>query len=127
MLWLLIACRGLTVNDVTTGESEAYPELRSLYPTVSTTEAMKRARAVAEEMPGWTCEDVEPFELHCEATTPTLGFVDDVWITVHEHGPKVSKVKIRSASRVGKGDLGTNARRIEAFQAAYLSYSPELE
>jgi uncharacterized protein (DUF1499 family) len=125
MIWLIIACRGLAVNDVTSGESEAYPELRSLYPTVSVSAAMKRARAVAAEMPGWTCEELEPFELHCEVTTPTLGFVDDVWITVEEYGPKVSRVKMRSASRVGRGDLGANAARIRAFQEAYLSYSLE--
>ena len=32
-MWLLLltACRALTVADVTTGESEAYPELRSIH------------------------------------------------------------------------------------------------
>jgi len=121
MIWLIVGCRGLTVNDVTTGESDAYPELRSLYPTVSTTVAMERVREVSAEMPGWTCRDVEPFEIHCEAPG-ALGSTDDVWLTVSEYGPAASRVRLRSASRGGMGDFGANARRIEAFQEAYLAY-----
>ncbi len=125
MWWMLLACRGLTVNDVTSGESEAYPELQSLYPTVGPSTAMRRAEAVAGQMPGWqSCETPEPFLLHCEAVTPSGRWVDDVWISVAEHGPKASQVKVRSASREGKGDFGANAERIQAFQDAYLSYSP---
>ena len=125
MWWFLLACRGLTVNDVTSGESEAYPELKSLYPTVDEATAMRRVEAVAAEMPGWqNCEMVEPFVLHCEAVTPSGRWTDDVWIAVSAHGPKASQVKMRSASREGKGDFGANAERIEAFQSAFLSYSP---
>lgn len=125
MWWIFLACRGLTVNDVTSGESEAYPELQSLYPTVDQATAMRRVEAVAAEMPGWSnCESPEPFLLHCEATTPSGRWTDDVWIAVGQHGPKASQVKMRSASREGKGDLGANAERILAFQAAYLDYVP---
>lgn len=127
MFWLFLACRGLTVNDVTSGESEAYPELKSLYPTTSRSVAMKRAREVAAEMPGWVCDaedEGEPYELHCEATTPSMGYVDDVWIDVGAYGPSASRVKMRSASRVGRGDLGANAARIQAYFDAYVSYSP---
>jgi uncharacterized protein (DUF1499 family) len=128
-MWLLLlGCRGLTVNDVTTGESEAYPELQSLYPTVDPATAMRRVEAVAAEMPGWHgCDSPEPFVLHCEATTPSGRWTDDVWIFVARHGPKVTQVKVRSASREGKGDFGANAERILAFQDAYLSTSPGSE
>ena len=120
LLLLVFSCRGLTVNDVTTGESPAYPELVSLFPNVPPKLAYERAVLVAEQMEDWqNCAPSAPLTLHCEAVTPTLGFVDDLWITVEPYGPKVSRVQMRSRSRSGRGDLGANARRILAFQAAY--------
>jgi uncharacterized protein (DUF1499 family) len=42
-------------------------------------------------------------------------FKDDVTITLSREGDG-ALVNVRSHSRVGKGDLGTNARRIRRFQ-----------
>lgn len=123
----ILGCRGLTVNDVTSGSSAEYPEISSLFVDAPTHLAMDRAWAVANEMPEWRdChKDEETLgRFHCEAVTPTMGFVDDVWIAVGQYGPTVSRVQMRSASRTGKGDLGANAERILAFQAAYLAYQP---
>ena len=50
------------------------------------------------------------------ATTPVFRFRDDVTVTVTRDG-EGAVVNVRSHSRVGKGDLGTNARRIRRFQA----------
>jgi uncharacterized protein (DUF1499 family) len=50
------------------------------------------------------------------ATTRLFKFKDDVTITITGEGA-VSVVNVRSKSRIGKGDLGANARRIRAFQA----------
>ncbi len=125
MLFLLVACRGLNVNDVTSGSSEAYPELRSLYAAEPPSIAFARAEMVALTMEGWDhCEVTEPRTLHCEATTSLFEFVDDVWITVEKAGPGTSRIIMRSKSRVGEGDLGANARRIRAFQQAYESFTP---
>ena len=63
--------------------AEAYPELKSLYPLEPPSVAFARVEAVASSMDGWSaCERSAPRELHCEASTPLMGFVDDVWITV---------------------------------------------
>jgi uncharacterized protein (DUF1499 family) len=50
------------------------------------------------------------------ATTRVFKFKDDVTVTMTRQGA-ATVVNVRSKSRVGKGDLGTNARRIRAFQA----------
>ena len=48
-----------------------------------------------------------------EFTTPLMRFVDDV-----EFRKADTVVHIRSASRVGKSDLGANAKRVEQFRVA---------
>jgi uncharacterized protein (DUF1499 family) len=55
--------------------------------------------------------------LSCEAVTGLFRFVDDVTVWVSEEAGE-AVVKVRSKSRVGKGDLGANAKRIRAFLAA---------
>lgn len=50
------------------------------------------------------------------ARTPVLGFEDDVVIRVREDGTG-SRVDMRSASRLGRGDFGANAERIRSFLA----------
>jgi len=49
------------------------------------------------------------------ATTPWFGFKDDIVIRIAPDGCNGSRVDIRSVSRVGRSDVGTNARRIRAF------------
>lgn len=126
ILLLLTACAGLTVNDVTTGESEAYPEIKSMHFHEAPEAVFSRAEAVALTMPGWqNCTTPEPFVLACEAVTPKLGFVDDVTLWTIPAGPGMTQLKMRSASRKGKGDMGANAKRILAFQAALMAYEPD--
>lgn len=50
------------------------------------------------------------------ATSAIFGFEDDVIIRVRKAGEE-TRVDVRSASRVGLGDLGANAARIRAFRA----------
>lgn len=50
-------------------------------------------------------------------TTRLVRYVDDVELLVHATEPRVD---VRSASRVGWGDLGTNRRRVEALRAAWI-------
>lgn len=51
------------------------------------------------------------------AVTPLMRFKDDVSIRVRQAEGEVV-VDVRSASRVGKGDLGCNGARIEKLLAA---------
>ena len=49
-------------------------------------------------------------------TTDLIKFVDDVELRVDVLG---GEIHVRSASRVGYGDLGANAKRVEAIRAAF--------
>jgi uncharacterized protein (DUF1499 family) len=111
--------RGLLYNDVTTGESAAYPELEPARFAKPAEAVFEQAVAVAEQMPRWRNLNVDRGErtLSCEAVTGLFRFVDDVTVWVSEEAGE-AVVKVRSKSRVGKGDLGANAKRIRAFLAA---------
>ncbi len=63
-----------------------------------------------------TGENPEQGEIQAVATTRLCRFKDDVTVTVQPEGAGVV-VNVRSHSRIGKGDLGANARRIRLFQA----------
>lgn len=57
--------------------------------------------------------------LRAEAETPWLRFVDDLeFFAVPGPRPGVAVVHLRSASRLGRGDLGVNRARIENLRAA---------
>jgi uncharacterized protein (DUF1499 family) len=53
--------------------------------------------------------------LYAEFTSRIMGFVDDVEFL---HDPRSGLTHVRSASRLGYGDLGVNRKRIEAIRAA---------
>ncbi|MBC7505868.1 MAG: DUF1499 domain-containing protein, partial [Sandarakinorhabdus sp.] len=52
--------------------------------------------------------------IEATATVPWWGFKDDVVIRLTPAGTG-TRVDMRSKSRVGKGDLGVNAKRINDF------------
>lgn len=52
--------------------------------------------------------------LHVEFTTKIMRFVDDVEFLIDEGG---GTIHVRSASRVGKGDLGANRKRVEEIRS----------
>lgn len=97
----------------------AYPDLQSITTGLSPADALAKAQAVANEL-GWEIYAVDQQAGRIEAvdTTRWFGFKDDIVIRVRPI-PIGSVVDLRSASRVGEGDLGTNARRIRKFMAAF--------
>ncbi len=107
----------LATNDVTTGESAAYPDLQPLDSELPPRPAYVAALAAARAMPGWSVVEESGAErrLRAEATTPVLRFVDDVWIEVRPGPDGGSRVVVRSASRIGRTDFGTNARRARSY------------
>ena len=95
-----------------------YPELRPLELAAAPARAFARARAVAQEQ-GWeiVSADENAGSFEAVATTRWFGFKDDIAVRISPaaHG---SRVDVRSRSRVGRSDLGANARRIREFLAA---------
>ena len=111
------------INDISTDPNEqsdaqrrAYPDIQPLRLPVAPNIAFERAKGAIEEA-GWQIarEDPSAGRLEAVATTFWFGFKDDVVIRVAADGPG-SRVDVRSKSRVGKGDLGTNAQRIRVYQ-----------
>lgn len=109
--------RRLLIHDVRTGETDAYPDLEPLDLPLGPGPAFAAALAAARSMPGWTIvvADPEAGEIRAEARTSRLGFVDDVRIRARPLSGGGTRVDVRSTSRVGIYDFGTNARRIRAY------------
>lgn len=97
----------------------AYPEILPLYiKGANVADATALAENQARIM-GWEIAAVEPELGRIEATDTTFwfGYKDDIIIRVTPEQDGAT-VNIRSVSRVGIGDLGANAKRIETFLAA---------
>lgn len=94
---------------------EAYPDLKPVRLAIPPDAAIQRAEALARER-GWDVASTDPRVGHLEATATTrfFRFKDDVIVRARpfEGG---SIVDIRSVSRVGKSDLGMNAKRVRKF------------
>ena len=60
----------------------------------------------------------EQGRIEAVATTFWIGFNDDVVFRLTAVSPTETRVDMRSISRVGRGDIGTNAARVRAFLAA---------
>jgi uncharacterized protein (DUF1499 family) len=97
-------------------QQAAYPDIRPVVMDLTASTAFQRSLRAAEEM-GWTVVAAVPEEGRIEATDRTFwfGFRDDVVIRITELDPNRSVIDVRSLSRVGGSDVGTNARRIRAY------------
>lgn len=95
-----------------------YPELAPLAVAGSPDDVYKRIEAAARQMPTWqiTRSDPGAHTLEGVDTTALFQFQDDFVIEVRPQG-NGSVVQMRSKSRDGKGDIGANAARINAFFA----------
>ena len=96
-------------------QREAYPDVQPLTLELSPSQTFERALATVRKM-GWDLVDEDAATGRIEATDTTFWFrfKDDVVIRVKmvEGG---SRVDVRSLSRIGGGDVGTNAKRIRAY------------
>jgi uncharacterized protein (DUF1499 family) len=105
-------------EKVAAQQRRAYPDIQPLALPDPPARAFERALAAVREM-GWELVEANPAEGRIEATDATfwIGFKDDVAIrvTAADGG---SRVDVRSLSRVGGGDAGTNARRIREYVEA---------
>jgi len=98
-------------------QQSGYPDIRPLELAVPPDAAFARALDAAKSF-GWEIDATDPASgrIEATATTPWFGFRDDVVIRVTPT-PSGSRIDVRSLSRVGKGDLGANAKRIRAYLA----------
>ena len=106
------------VHDVTTGESAAYPALRSRVYYAEMDRAMNAAEMSLSRLPGWEVVSRDAENDILEASVKTALGTDDVTVYFFALGHSQIRVTIRSRSRNGFGDLGRNAAHIRQLQAA---------
>ncbi|MBP6053313.1 MAG: DUF1499 domain-containing protein, partial [Pseudomonadales bacterium] len=96
-----------------------YPELRTIESVLAPAAAFAKALATARSL-GWEIHatDAQRGLLEASETTFWFGFIDDIAIRVRPYNDG-SRIDLRSVSRVGRGDLGANAKRIRRFSAAF--------
>lgn len=102
-------------TEIAAKQAQAYPELKTLAINFPAEQAFVQALDAAQRM-GWNIISAVPTEGRIEASDTTFwfGFTDDIVIRIRPTGNS-SLLDIRSVSRVGLSDVGTNARRIRQF------------
>ncbi len=118
----LLAVRKNALNPAEYGGQEiaaqqraAYPDILPLILRIPPAAAFDRCLAAAKKL-GWYIarEDRGQGIIEATATTFWFRFKDDVVVRISPEG-NGSRIDMRSVSRVGKSDVGTNARRIRTF------------
>jgi uncharacterized protein (DUF1499 family) len=99
-------------------QRQHYPDITPITLAQPPRLVFDRARLVAENQ-GWTLVDSDADGGRLEATDTTwwFGFTDDIVVRLTPWGSG-TRVDVRSVSRYGETDTGTNARRIRRFLAA---------
>jgi uncharacterized protein (DUF1499 family) len=96
-------------------QQQSFPDIKPLRRDLIPQAAFDRALAAVRAM-NWEVVAADPSAGRIEATDTTalFGFKDDVVVRVRADG-NGSRIDVRSLSRVGGGDLGTNAKRVRAY------------
>lgn len=106
-----------TDYDAKTAElqKETYPDIGPLHLDVPPGQAFNRAAAAANAMK-WDVIITDPAQGRIEATATTFwfGFKDDIVVRIASDGSG-SRVDVRSLSRIGKSDVGANAKRVREY------------
>lgn len=97
-------------------QRQAYPGIVPIRVNAEREAVFRAAREVAGDL-GWRIVEDDPVEGRIEAVDRTFwfGFRDDVVIRITEAEDGRTRIDVRSASRVGKSDLGKNAERVSEF------------
>ena len=124
----LLPVRKTTPNGPEYGGEAIAREQRASYPDIQPVildeppaRAFERALKAARTM-GWDIVDAAQSDGRIEATATTrwFRFKDDIVIRIAAQGSG-SRIDVRSKSRLGRSDLGANAKRIRAYVRTLLS------
>ncbi len=105
-------------QEVARQQREGYPDLGPRTLKVPREQAFQRALEAARSA-GWEIVAADQSAGRIEATDTTrwFGFKDDIVVRLTPQGD-TTRVDVRSVSRVGGSDVGTNARRIREYLSA---------
>ena len=100
-------------------QRRAYPTIEPLLVTVPPKAAFDAALAIANKRHWRVVDTRDPTparegRIEAVARTPIMGFRDDIVIRVRT-APDGARIDVRSASRYGRHDFGTNAARIRSL------------
>jgi uncharacterized protein (DUF1499 family) len=100
-------------------QQQAYPDVKTLQTPLSIDEAFNRSVQIATDL-GWDIyrQDCNAGVIEAVDTTRIMAFRDDIVIRLRSNS-QGTVLDLRSVSRVGEGDIGTNVRRIRAFAEAF--------
>jgi uncharacterized protein (DUF1499 family) len=103
-------------EEVATAQRSAYPDLVPVAYTNPASEVFAAATALIQQR-GWELVAAELTEGRIEATATTrwFGFKDDVVLRLTPTDANSTTLDMRSKSRIGRSDVGTNAARIRSF------------
>ncbi|MCS3902663.1 uncharacterized protein (DUF1499 family) [Methylohalomonas lacus] len=101
--------------DTAEAQREAYPGIQPLYFDAPVEHVFRAAeQAVADLDWELIAADEDAGRIEVTDTTRWFGFKDDVVIRIQPDNDR-TRLDMRSKSRVGKSDVGTNAARIRTF------------
>lgn len=100
-------------------QKKGYPDIGTVVLKAPADKVFDASRVALQAM-GLEIIDAEPIQGRIEATDRSLlfGFEDDVVVRIVAGTDGMTKVDVRSKSRVGRSDLGINASRVREFLSA---------
>jgi len=109
------------INDVETGRTAAYPDLRIRHYPAGSKKVMSAVKDVIAKLPGWTFvgsgSGPGGTAVQVVRALPVLPLKYDVTVRIQgEDGG--ARVSVRSRSRLGPWDFGQSARNIRELLAA---------
>jgi uncharacterized protein (DUF1499 family) len=104
--------------DFAAKQRAGYPDLAPIRLPAGLSDAFQQCERAAESL-GWVITYRYPDQgmrtLEATETSRIFRFVDDISVRLRADG-ETTVIDVRSKSRVGRGDMGANAKRIEAFR-----------
>lgn len=103
-------------EETANAQRDAYPDIRPLRFAAGSERVFRAAVDTAADL-GWELVETDQSQGRIEATDTTrwFGFKDDVVIRIKAENGQ-TRLDVRSKSRVGRSDVGTNAKRIRQFR-----------
>ena len=105
----LAACPN-SPNCVSSDATGRVHRIEALHLEASPQQAWSAARSAVEAIARTRVITATDDYLHAECTSALMGYVDDLELHLR---PEADLIAVRSASRLGYGDMGVNRRRVE--------------
>lgn len=103
-------------NCVSSQASDSLHQIAPLSFTSTSEQELSKLKSIIQSLPRTKIITETEDYLYAEFKTALMGFVDDVEFYLDSNA---KLIHVRSASRLGYGDLGVNRQRIETIRALF--------